>query len=315
MNKEDFKTNPKTTYLFQEYTRLEEKIKETETLLLDAEMKTIAEVELTELTKTKDELLDQMKKIVNKDTTEKESPKEIIMEIRAGAGGHEAGIFALELMDMYQRYSEKMGWDFIIIDESKNELGGYKEVSVSIKGKKVYDALRYESGVHRVQRIPATEKQGRIHTSTASIAVLPLRPHTNLEIKDSDIQVEFSRSGGAGGQNVNKVETAVRVTHIPTGIVVRSQSERKQMSNREKAMEILIAKLENIEEERRAKEEGGNRKSQIGTGDRSEKIRTYNFPQNRITDHRIKKSWHTIEETLKGDLDSIITTLQEEAKK
>ena len=147
MNKEDFKTNPKTTYLFQEYTRLEEKIKETEALLLDAEMKTIAETELAELTKTKDELLDQMKKIVNKDTTEKESPKEIIMEIRAGAGGHEAGIFALELMDMYQRYSEKMGWDFIIIDESKNELGGYKEVSVSIKGKEVYDALRYESEV------------------------------------------------------------------------------------------------------------------------------------------------------------------------
>jgi len=311
----DLKNNPKTTYLYQEYERLEVKIKETEQLLSDKSMKEIVEAELKDLIKQKDDLFKQMQSIVEKNKTDAESPKEIIMEIRAGAGGEEASIFALNLMEMYQKYAEQKSWSFVITDESKSEMGGYKEVSVSVKGKGVYEALRYESGVHRVQRIPATEKQGRIHTSTASVAVLPIRPQTNIEIKDSDIEVEFSRSGGAGGQNVNKVETAVRITHKPTGIVVRSQSERKQMRNREKAMEILIAKLQDIEDAKHAKEEGGDRKSQIGTGDRSEKIRTYNYPQNRITDHRIKKSWHTIEQTLNGDLDPIVETLQEEAQK
>ncbi|MAZ40694.1 peptide chain release factor 1 [bacterium] len=315
MNPEDFKDNPKTTYLYQEYERLTDKLKEAEELFGDPEMKEAAEEEAKDIEKNRSELMGQMQAIIEKDKKEVASPKEIIMEIRAGAGGEEASIFALNLMEMYQKYAERKKWDFIITDESKSELGGYKEVSISILGRGVYEALQYESGVHRVQRIPATEKQGRIHTSTASVAVLPIRPQTTVEIKESDIEVEFSRSGGAGGQNVNKVETAVRITHKPTGIVVRSQSERKQLRNREKAMEILTAKLQEIEDERRSKEEGGDRKSQIGTGDRSEKIRTYNYPQNRITDHRIKKSWHDIEGILGGDLDQVVDTLNEEANK
>ena len=315
MDPGDFKDNPKTTYLYQEYERLTDRLKEAQELFSDPEMKEAAEEEAKDIEKNRAELMEQMQAIVEKDKKEIESPKEIIMEIRAGAGGEEASIFALNLMEMYQKYAERKGWDFIITDESKSELGGYKEVSISILGRGVYEALQYESGVHRVQRIPATEKQGRIHTSTASVAVLPIRPQTTVEIKDSDIEVEFSRSGGAGGQNVNKVETAVRITHKPTGIVVRSQSERKQMRNREKALGILTAKLQEIEDEKRAKEEGGDRKSQIGTGDRSEKIRTYNYPQNRITDHRIKKSWHDIEGILGGDLDQIVNVINEEANK
>lgn len=315
MNIDDFKNNPKTSYLYTEYQKIADRIKETESLLsTDPSMKDMAEDELTDLQKQEEALVQQMTHIAKKDEEERTAPKEIILEIRAGAGGEEASIFALDLMEMYQKYAEQKGWTFIITDESKSELGGYKEVSISIKDKSAYNDLQYESGVHRVQRIPATEKQGRIHTSTASVAVLPIREQIQVEIPESDIEVEFSRSGGAGGQNVNKVETAVRITHKPTGIVVRSQSERKQLRNREKAMEILSAKLQEIEDERRAKEEGGDRRSQIGTGDRSEKIRTYNFPQNRITDHRIKESWHDIEGILRGgNLTPVVNALTEAA--
>jgi peptide chain release factor 1 len=193
---------------------------------------------------------------------------------------------------------------------AETEAGGYKEAAFEILGKNVYDHLRYETGVHRVQRIPATEKQGRIHTSTASVAILPMRKKSTIEINPGDIDMEFSRAGGAGGQNVNKVETAVRLVHRPTGIDVRCESERSQLKNREKAMAALIAKLESIHEEEERRKHAETRKNQIGTGDRSEKIRTYNFPQNRITDHRIKQSWHTIEATLAGDLTPIVETLQ-----
>src|SRR3989338_6366517 len=216
-----------------------------------------------------------------------------ILEIRAGVGGNEAALFAADLLRMYQSYAQKRGWEFVLIDESKNDLGGYKEVV-------------YELRVHRIQRVPATEKSGRIHTSTASVAVLPVAEEKELEIKDSDIEVSFSRAGGPGGQNVNKVETAVRILHKPSGIVISSRTERSQQKNRERALEVLRAKL--LDEKLRKEEEAvkKDRKEQIGTADSSEKIRTYNFLQDRITDHRINKSWHNIKEILNGNMDDIV---------
>jgi len=229
-----------------------------------------------------------------------------ILEIRAGAGGDEAALFAADLFRMYQAYSAKKNWAFMVLDESKNDLGGYKEVVAELRGKNVYDALKYESGVHRIQRVPATEKSGRIHTSTASVAIMPVAEEKEIEIKESELEVTFSRAGGPGGQNVNKVETAVRLLHKPTGIVISSRTERSQLANRERALEILRAKL--LDEKLRKEEEAARkeRKEQIGTADRSEKIRTYNFLQDRVTDHRVNKSWHNIEKIMDGDLDPIV---------
>ncbi len=224
----------------------------------------------------------------------------VVMEFRAGAGGNEATIFARDLKEMYQKYAERRGWKTRIIDD----------LTLEIISTDAYDALRYETGVHRVQRVPLTEKSGRIHTSTASIAVLPLRDKSQMDIRPADITVEFSRSGGAGGQNVNKVETAVRLVHTPTGIDVRSSSERSQLANREKAMQILCAKLEQLHEEEEAKKHAAVRKAQIGTGDRSEKIRTYNYLQDRVTDHRLKESWHNLPKLLAGNIDDIIEALR-----
>ena len=198
-----------------------------------------------------------------------------------------------------------------VLDESRSALKGYKEASFEMSGKGVYKLLRFETGVHRVQRIPATEKNGRVHTSTASVAIMPIYKKSTIEINPGDIEMEFTRSGGAGGQNVNKVETAVRIVHKPTGLVVRCQSERTQQRNREKALEILQAKIQNLHDEEEAKKLSSDRKEQIGTGDRSEKIRTYNFPQDRITDHRIKESWSNIEGVMAGEIDRIIETIQE----
>ena len=226
-------------------------------------------------------------------------PSSVIMELRAGAGGNEATIFARDLKEMYQKYAEHRGWKTRVLDD----------LTIEISGSDAYDALRYETGVHRVQRIPLTEKSGRVHTSTASIAVLPIRAKSKMEINPADIKMEFSRSGGAGGQNVNKVETAVRLVHIPTGIEVRSSSERSQLANREKAMQILSAKLEQLHEEKEAKEHAAERKAQIGTGDRSEKIRTYNYLQDRVTDHRLQKSWHNLPKIIAGGIDDIIEEL------
>ena len=239
-----------------------------------------------------------------------EFPNEIVLEVRAGAGGDEASLFAWELAHMYEKFSEMEGWQWKTNYESKNDLGGYKEASFEIKGKDVYKKMRYETGVHRVQRIPATEKNGRVHTSTASVAILPIRKKVNFEINPADIEMEYSRSGGKGGQNVNKVETAVRLIHKPTGLDVRCTNERSQVANREKAMAILSAKLQQLEEEKEAKKYSGERKAQIGTGDRSEKIRTYNFPQDRITDHRIKKSWHNLPKIMEGGIGDIISAIE-----
>ena len=232
-----------------------------------------------------------------------------VVEIRAGAGGDEAAIFAGNLFRMYSAFAAKRGWQVTIIDAHPTTLGGYKEAVFEIAGPNAYDMLRQEAGVHRVQRIPGTEKTGRIHTSTASVAVLPEAKESDIEIRPQDIELEFSRSGGAGGQNVNKVETAVRIIHKPSGIAVRSQESRSQLKNRERAMMLLRAKLLDAQHQADAAKTTSARREQIGSGDRSEKIRTYNFPQDRVTDHRIKRSFHNIEGILAGNLDPIVEAL------
>ena len=233
-----------------------------------------------------------------------------IIEIRAGTGGDEAALFAGALYRMYMRYAQRKGWGIALIDSSQTPLGGFKDIVLEITGKGVYDDMRRESGVHRVQRIPDTEKQGRIHTSTISVAVLPQAEEAEVTINPVDIRMETYRSGGAGGQNVNKVETAVRLIHIPTGLVVASQAERSQARNKEKAMQILQAKITEAQKEKEQGERGKMRKEQIGTADRSEKIRTYNFPQDRVTDHRAKLSWHNIEGIMDGDIATMLNDIK-----
>ncbi len=230
----------------------------------------------------------------------------IILEVRAGTGGDEAAIFAADLVSMYQKYAQAKGWKFVELDSNATSLGGFKSFTGKVSGEDIYESLKHESGVHRVQRIPATEKGGRVHTSTASVAILPMVEPKEIEITPSDLDITFFRSSGPGGQNVNKVETAVRITHIPTGVVVSSQSERSQAANRESAMNVLRAKLYEAMQQQQAESLGAIRKEQIGSAERSEKIRTYNFPQDRITDHRIKKKFHNLERILAGDFGSIV---------
>lgn len=230
----------------------------------------------------------------------------IILEIRAGTGGDEAAIFAGNLARMYQRYAEKRNWKFSILDSSPTSTNGYKSFVAQINGEGVYDDMKQESGVHRVQRIPATERSGRIHTSTASVAIMPLSETKEININPSDLEVSFFRSSGPGGQNVNKVETAVRIVHKPTGVVVSSQASRTQLENREKAMIILQSKLHEAERKKQEADMGEIRRSQIGSAERAEKVRTYNFPQDRITDHRLNKKFSNIERVLDGNLEPII---------
>lgn len=311
---EDFRTNPKTTYLMLEYDRLEQKIAESKKLAAtDPSLAELAEDEIKNLEELKQNLVKEMENIiasaksgsafVGKDNA-------LVLEVRAGAGGDESALFARQLADMYHRYAERRGWKFMVVDESENELGGYKEAAFEIHGEGAYDDLRYETGVHRIQRVPVTEKQGRIHTSTASVAILPLRKSEAFSLNPADLEITFSRSGGKGGQNVNKVETAVRVLHKPSGLVVRSTSERSQARNKEKALAILESKLLAQKEEEEARNLSSERRNQIGTGDRSEKIRTYNVVQDRVTDHRIKESWHNLEKIFLGELDPIVEALQ-----
>jgi peptide chain release factor 1 len=297
----ELKKNFATAYLAEEYERVEKEIGETaHAATADAELKGLAEEEVARLRARQAEILAEIEQILAKEKEEVARPSSMVMELRAGAGGDEANIFARDLKEMYQKYAEHRGWKTRTLDD----------LTLEISGADAYDALRYETGVHRVQRVPLTEKSGRIHTSTASIAVLPIRAKSKFDINPADIEMEFSRSGGAGGQNVNKVETAVRLIHTPTGIDVRSSSERSQNANREKAMQILSAKLEQLQEEKEAKEHAAERKAQIGTGDRSEKIRTYNYLQDRVTDHRLKESWHNLPKILQGGIDDIVEALR-----
>jgi len=302
MELEDYRKDHRTAFLAGEYERLGGELEKAQSLKVsDPTLAELADEEIATLEAQRTDLWRQMEKIVAESDAAEREAVAAVMEFRAAAGGDEAALFAEELARMYQRYAERRGWEVKLLDGLK---------SFEIKGKAVYEALQYETGVHRVQRIPATEKNGRIHTSTASVAILPIRKFTKTVLNPADLEMEFSRSGGAGGQNVNKVETAVRLVHKPTGLEVRSQSERSQAANREKAMQILAAKLENLNEEKAAKEHSEARKAQIGTGDRSEKIRTYNFPQDRLTDHRIKESWHNLPGIMEEDLDPIMDTLR-----
>ncbi len=305
MNLEEYKRNHKTAYLAEIYEKLLKDEADIISLLAtDPGMKEIADTDLASIALQKQNAEDQIKAILESEKEEIEYPTELILEVRAGTGGDEAALFAKELMQMYKKYAETQGWSAKIIED----------LTLEIKGKTAYSLLRYETGVHRVQRIPETEKMGRVHTSTASVAILPIRKKVKFEINPTDLHMEFSRAGGKGGQNVNKVETAVRILHKPTGIDVRATAERSQSANREMAMAILSAKLEALKEEEEAKKFSANRKGQIGTGDRSEKIRTYNYPQDRITDHRIKESWSNIHTIMAGKLDDIINSLQTYAK-
>lgn len=313
---QDFRDNQKTQFLAGQFDDLTKKQVSAKKLAEeDPEMAELAEDEIQEIEKQRLALFEEMTRITESVKEEEERPYGVVLEVRAGAGGDEAALFAEELAQMYLQYALIQGWFTSVEHESRGTAGGYKEAVFEIIHPEAYEKLRFETGVHRVQRIPVTEKAGRIHTSTASVAILPLRKKPTIEISPSDIEMEFSRSGGAGGQNVNKVETAVRLVHKPTGIEVRSQSERSQLKNREKAMSILVAKLEAAHEEEEAKNHASERKNQIGTGDRSEKIRTYNFPQNRITDHRIKVSWHNIEGIMGGQLDPVFEAIAEVLKK
>ena len=234
----------------------------------------------------------------------------MILEIRAGAGGDEAALFAGDLARMYERFSGRRGWKFAALDYNQTSLRGYKTFVAEVRGENVFEILKQESGVHRVQRIPTTEKSGRIHTSTASVAILPVVEPKEVQMKDSDLEITFSRAGGPGGQNVNKVETAVRILHKPTGIVVSSREERAQHANRERAMEILRAKLYEIQQQKESGSVTDLRREQIGSSERAEKIRTYNFPEDRITDHRLNKKFHNIEKILDGDLEPIVKSFQ-----
>ena len=288
---------------------IEQRIKDAEALLTsdDEEMRGLAQIELDTLKREREKL--------QKKSNSEQLPQSVIVEIRAAAGGDEASLFAQELFTMYSRYAEKKGWKTSLVDESKNEIGGYKEVVFEIDGEDVYKTLRWESGVHRVQRTPETEKMGRIHTSTVSVAVLPKAKEVDLEIRPQDIKVEFFRSSGPGGQNVNKVETAVRLYHLPTGLIVVSQNGRSQQQNREKAMELMRSRLLDAKLQQEAQRLAAERKELIGTGDRSEKIRTYNFPQDRVTDHRINQNWSQISAIMEGEIGPIIEALITEDQK
>ncbi|HOJ99989.1 MAG: peptide chain release factor 1 [Treponemataceae bacterium] len=299
----------------QRCEELEKNIQETEALLKeekDPGMKELIKEELRELEIQLQDAKDRLKfLLIPRDPLDE---KNIIMEIRGGAGGEEAALFAADLFRMYSRYAENQGWKIEVMSSNETELGGLKEIIFSIAGKNVYENLRYESGVHRVQRVPATEASGRIHTSTVTVAVLPEAEETEIEIRPEDLRIDVMRAGGPGGQCVNTTDSAVRITHLPTGIVVHCQDEKSQIKNKAKAMRILRARLFEMEEAKRQAERAEARKSQVGTGDRSERIRTYNFPQNRLTDHRINLTLYKLDLIMQGDLQELFDALKLSAR-
>ncbi len=296
--------------IYNNYKKTKENIKESQELLqdnIDDDFKQLVKEELKENTELLEELSDKLKvALLPKDPND---DKNVIVEIRGGAGGDEAALFAGNLYRMYCRYAERSRWKVEVMNTNESDLGGFKEVSFVINGKGAYSRLKYESGVHRVQRVPATESSGRIHTSTVTVAVLPEAEEVDVPLNMNDLRIDVFRSSGNGGQSVNTTDSAVRITHMPTGIVVSCQDEKHQLKNKNKALKILRAKLYDMELEKQNSELSAQRKSQVGTGDRSERIRTYNFPQGRVTDHRVNLTLHRLEAVLDGDLNEIMDTL------
>jgi peptide chain release factor 1 len=300
---------------YRKFKKLDENLQNTEDVIkesTDEEMKSLAQEELQTLRTEQEELLKKLQiMIIPKDPLDN---KDIIMEIRAGTGGDEAALFAADLYRMYSKYAERMNWKLEILSIHDTGIGGLKEIIFSVKGKSVYAELRYESGVHRVQRVPVTEAGGRIHTSAVTVAVLPEAEETDIEIKPEEIRVDVFRSSGPGGQSVNTTDSAVRITHLPTGLVVSCQDEKSQHKNKAKALRVLRSRLYEMEERKKQEERAKERRLQVGTGDRSERIRTYNFPQNRLTDHRINLTLYKLDYVMEGDMVEILHALKLSAK-
>ncbi|MFN2164792.1 MAG: peptide chain release factor 1, partial [Anaerolineae bacterium] len=301
------------------YQALQQELADTRTLLAedgqDPELAELAREEVHRLQDSLEQLEEQLKVMLL--PSDPNDDKDVIVEVRAGTGGDEAGLFAADLFRMYSRWAEATGYKVDMLSHHETGIGGFKEVIFSVRGQGAFSRLKHESGVHRVQRVPVTESQGRIHTSTATVAVLPEMSEVEVDISPNDIRIDVFRAGGPGGQSVNTTDSAVRITHLPTGLVVSCQDEKSQLQNRARAMQILRARLHAMEMERQLEEQGEARRSQVGTGERSEKVRTYNFPQNRVTDHRIGLTLHRLDAILEGDLDELMDALatQEQAER